>query len=157
VSPIVSAVLLLELAKNADPARLEPVRVAVHHILNLRLRHGGSRENTERMTSRISHTSFDAIDPYAQSLFWSGVLGYVQDGDDPNRREDEECAIMAPDRSQVLLFIRVPDAKEVKNRVHLDLRPRGRSGSAEGPGFGVERRPPTPGRQRLGHAEGPGR
>ena len=30
---------------------------------------------------------------------------------------------MAPDRSQMLLFIRVPDAKRVKNRVHLDLRP----------------------------------
>lgn len=30
---------------------------------------------------------------------------------------------MAPDRSQMLLFIRVPDRKQVKNRVHLDLRP----------------------------------
>lgn len=30
---------------------------------------------------------------------------------------------MAPDRSEMLLFIRVPDQKQVKNRVHLDLRP----------------------------------
>jgi hypothetical protein len=26
------------------------------------------------MTSRISHTSFDALDAYAQSVFWSQVL-----------------------------------------------------------------------------------
>lgn len=30
---------------------------------------------------------------------------------------------MAPDRSQLLLFIRVRDDKQLKNRVHLDLRP----------------------------------
>jgi hypothetical protein len=75
------------------------------------------------MVSRISHTSFDAVDSYSQSLFWSEVLGYIEDPDDPNLPEHEECLIMSPDRSQVLLFIRVPDSKEVKNRVHLDLRP----------------------------------
>jgi hypothetical protein len=31
--------------------------------------------------------------------------------------------IVSADRSQRLLFIRVPDAKRQKNRVHLDLRP----------------------------------
>jgi hypothetical protein len=30
---------------------------------------------------------------------------------------------MSRDRSQLLLFITVPDGKTVKNRVHLDLRP----------------------------------
>lgn len=75
------------------------------------------------MVSRISHTSFDARDSYAQSLFWSKVLGYAEDPDDPNLPEHEECLIMAPDRSQLLLFIRVPDDKQLKNRVHLDLRP----------------------------------
>jgi hypothetical protein len=29
------------------------------------------------MTSRISHTSFDALDAYAQSVFWSQVLGFT--------------------------------------------------------------------------------
>ena len=77
------------------------------------------------MVSRISHTSIDAQDSYSQSLFWSQVLGYVEDPDDPNLPEHEECLIMAPDRSQMLLFIRVPDPKQVKNRVHLDLRPTG--------------------------------
>jgi hypothetical protein len=32
------------------------------------------------MTSRISHTSFDAINAYAQSLFWSQVLDFVEAG-----------------------------------------------------------------------------
>jgi catechol 2,3-dioxygenase-like lactoylglutathione lyase family enzyme len=75
------------------------------------------------MTSRISHTSFDAIDAYAQSVFWSRVLGFTEDPDDPNEPGHEECLILSRDRSQLLLFITVPDHKEIKNRVHLDLRP----------------------------------
>jgi predicted enzyme related to lactoylglutathione lyase len=75
------------------------------------------------MTSRISHTAVDAHDAYAQSLFWSQVLGWTEDPDDPNLPEHEECLIMAPDRSQMLLFITVPDDKVGKNRLHLDLRP----------------------------------
>ena len=75
------------------------------------------------MTSRISHTSFDARDAYAQSLFWSQVLDFIEDPDDPNEPGHEECLIMSRDRSQLLLFITVPDGKLVKNRIHLDLRP----------------------------------
>lgn len=83
------------------------------------------------MTSHISHTSFDALDVYAQSIFWSEVLGFVQDPDDPNEPGHEECLIMSPDRSQLLLFITVPDRKTVKNRVHLDLRPTDRTREQE--------------------------
>jgi hypothetical protein len=75
------------------------------------------------MTSRISHTSFDAINAYAQSVFWSQVLDFAEDPDDPNLPGHEECLINSRDRSQLLLFITVPDSKKVKNRVHLDLRP----------------------------------
>jgi catechol 2,3-dioxygenase-like lactoylglutathione lyase family enzyme len=75
------------------------------------------------MASRISHTSVDAINAYTQSLFWSQVLGFTEDPDDPNEPGHAECLIMSPDRRQLLLFITVPDAKQVKNRVHLDLRP----------------------------------
>jgi hypothetical protein len=75
------------------------------------------------MTSRLSHTSFDAIDAYAQSVFWSQVMGFTEDPDDPNEPGHEECLIMSRDRSQLLLFITVPDHKKLKNRVHLDLRP----------------------------------
>jgi len=75
------------------------------------------------MTSRISHTSFDARDAYAQSLFWSQVLDFAEDPDDPNLPEHPECLITSRDQSELLLFITVPDGKQVKNRVHLDLRP----------------------------------
>ena len=30
------------------------------------------------MTSRISHTSFDAVNAYAQSVFWSQVLDFTE-------------------------------------------------------------------------------
>ena len=75
------------------------------------------------MTSRISHTSVDARDAYAQSVFWSEVLDFTEDPDDPNEPGHDECLIMSRDRSQLLLFITVPDGKTVKNRMHLDLRP----------------------------------
>lgn len=75
------------------------------------------------MTSRISHTSFDARNAYEQSIFWSQVLDWTEDPDDPNLPEHEECLIMSRDRTHLLLFITVPDDKVAKNRVHLDLRP----------------------------------
>ena len=75
------------------------------------------------MTSVISHTTFDSLDAYTQSVFWAEVLGFAEDPDDPNEPGHEECMIFAPDGSQRLLFIEVPDAKQVKNRVHLDLQP----------------------------------
>ena len=83
------------------------------------------------MTSRISHTSFDALDAYAQSVWWSKVLDFVQDPDDPNEPGHLECLITSRDLSQLLLFITVPDAKQVKNRVHIDLRPSDREREEE--------------------------
>jgi len=75
------------------------------------------------MTARISHTTIDSTDAYAQSVFWARVLGFSGEPDDPNEPGDEECMIVSPDGSQRLLFIEVPDAKQVKNRLHLDLMP----------------------------------
>lgn len=75
------------------------------------------------MTALISHTSFDSLDAFAQSRFWAGVLGFREDPNDPNAPGDEECMIFSPDGSQRLLFIEVPDAKQIKNRIHLDLQP----------------------------------
>ena len=83
------------------------------------------------MTSRISHTSVDARDAYAQSVWWCQVLGWTEDPDDPNLPGHEECLILSPDRTEMLLFITVPDDKVVKNRVHLDLRPTDRSREEE--------------------------
>ena len=75
------------------------------------------------MAALISHTSFDSIDAFAQSVFWGTVLGFHDDPDDPNKPGDEECMIFSDDGAQRLLFIEVPDAKQIKNRVHLDLKP----------------------------------
>ncbi len=76
------------------------------------------------MTSFVSHTSVDCADAYALSRWWQAVLDHVEDPDDPNEPGDEECLIRSRDGQHSLLFIEVPEAKQVKNRVHLDLRPR---------------------------------
>jgi hypothetical protein len=91
-------------------------------VPNCRRPAGKSGEN-DRVTSRISHTAVDAHESYAQSVWWAQVLDWTEDPDDPNLPEHEECLIMSSDRSQRLLFIKVPDDKVVKNRLHLDLRP----------------------------------
>lgn len=75
------------------------------------------------MAAFISHTSFDSRDAYAQSVFWGRVLGFAGDPDEPDAPGDEECMIFSADGAQRLLFIRVPEVKQVKNRVHLDLMP----------------------------------
>ncbi len=75
------------------------------------------------MTARISHTTFDSLDAHAAAAFWAAVLDFAEDPDDPNQPGDDECSVQSRDGSQRLLFIEVPDAKQLKNRVHLDLRP----------------------------------
>ncbi len=75
------------------------------------------------MTSRISHTTIDCHDAHAQSVWWAEVLDMQQDPRDPNEPGHEECMIFSPDGRTRLLFIEVPDDKQVKNRIHLDLRP----------------------------------
>lgn len=90
------------------------------------------------MTSRISHTTFDCRDAYAQSEWWKQVLGYVDVPGDPNLPGHEECMIVPPAGHDApaeshghLLFIEVPEPKTVKNRGHLDLRPTDRSQAEE--------------------------
>lgn len=75
------------------------------------------------MAAYISHTTVDCTSAYELSEWWKKVLGYVDIAGDPNEPGHPECMIQAPDASQILLFIEVPDAKRVKNRIHLDLRP----------------------------------
>ena len=73
------------------------------------------------MTVRIRTITFDCRDPYLLAGFWSQVTGYREDPDDTNHPDDPEGLLVAPDGSANLLFMRVPEAKQVKNRVHLDL------------------------------------
>jgi hypothetical protein len=83
------------------------------------------------MTSFISHTSVDCADAYALSCWWRDVLDYVEDPADPNEPGHVECLIFSRDRQHRLLFIEVPESKQVKNRIHFDLRPREGSRDAE--------------------------
>ncbi|MEP6817256.1 MAG: VOC family protein [Marmoricola sp.] len=75
------------------------------------------------MTSFIAHTTVDCGNAYELSEWWKQVLEYVDVPDDPNQAGHEECLIQRPDGGHPLLFIEVPEAKQVKNRIHFDLRP----------------------------------
>jgi hypothetical protein len=62
----------------------------------------------------------DCADPEALARFWAEALDYnALDGDDP----DEKAIVPKDGRGMQLLFMRVPEGKAVKNRLHLDLRP----------------------------------
>ena len=76
------------------------------------------------MTCFVAHTTIDCQNAYELSAWWADVLGYADDPDDPNEAGDEECLILDPATGHRLLFIEVPERKQVKNRIHLDLRPR---------------------------------
>ena len=75
------------------------------------------------MTAQVSHTTIDCRDAYALSTWWKGVLDYVDVAGDPNLPGHEECMILRRDGGHRLLFIEVPEAKSVKNRVHFDIEP----------------------------------
>jgi hypothetical protein len=81
------------------------------------------------MTSFVSHTTVDCADAYELSEWWKRLLGYVDVDGDPNLPGHEECMILDPESGHRILFIEVPEPKTVKNRLHLDLRPR--SGSQD--------------------------
>jgi hypothetical protein len=64
-------------------------------------------------------TNVDAKDPVLLGRWWQQALGWVVVDEAPDVFE------IRPARDQLpgLLFIRVPETKTVKNRLHLDLRP----------------------------------
>jgi Glyoxalase-like domain len=69
----------------------------------------------------------DARDPVALGRWWREALGWVVVNDDPEEYEIRP----APDRLPGLLFVPVPEAKTVKNRLHLDFRPDDRDAEVE--------------------------
>lgn len=74
------------------------------------------------MPSAVRHITIDCADPFTLATFWAGVFGVaVDEEDEPGDPE----ALVAPESGPALLFLRVPEAKSVKNRVHLDLQPSG--------------------------------
>ncbi|HEY3015436.1 MAG TPA: VOC family protein [Nocardioides sp.] len=90
-----------------------------------------SGDESYAVTAYISHTTIDAANAYELSEWWKLLLGYEDIPGDPNKPGHEECMIQDPETGHQLLFIEVPDAKSVKNRLHLDLRPRSNSRDEE--------------------------
>lgn len=88
------------------------------------------------MTSRLTEVVVDCHDPRVVAAFWAKALGYV-----PIRQEEDVVeiaaweptvgAVQAAATPPTLLFVRVPERKQVKNRLHLDLTPIDRSRDAE--------------------------
>ncbi|GHE57989.1 glyoxalase [Streptomyces longispororuber] len=73
------------------------------------------------MVSVVQNVAIDCANPYELARFWSGVTGRpLHPEDRPGDRETQ--VLLSPD-GPVLHFNRVPEAKTVKNRVHLCLRP----------------------------------
>ncbi|MFF9063525.1 VOC family protein [Streptomyces sp. NPDC101213] len=71
------------------------------------------------MTLEWEQVIVDAADPAALGRWWAEALGWVVVDEDPDGVEIRQT----PDRLPGLLFLAVPDAKTVKNRLHLDFRP----------------------------------
>ena|SRR5438105_4929198 len=69
------------------------------------------------MAVRLHNLTFDATDPPALAAFWASVLGRpVSEG-----ANQFFATIERTDTAPALLFIRVPEPKTAKNRMHVDL------------------------------------
>jgi predicted enzyme related to lactoylglutathione lyase len=70
----------------------------------------------------VETLTIDAHDPPALATFWAAVLGWqvVDDSGD-----EGEIEVRPPEgvSATPLLFVQCDDEKQVKNRLHLDLRP----------------------------------
>lgn len=72
------------------------------------------------MPSSVLHVSVDCADPYKLCQFWSEVTGKpIPDTGAPG---DDEVGI-ALEGGIDLLFLKVPEPKTVKNRLHVCLQP----------------------------------
>jgi catechol 2,3-dioxygenase-like lactoylglutathione lyase family enzyme len=88
--------------------------------------------------ARDVQITFDCEDPARLAAFWAEALGYrLQDppegfatweqaleafGVPPERRNDASAVVDPEGRGPRLYFQRVPERKQIKNRVHLDVR-----------------------------------
>jgi hypothetical protein len=72
-------------------------------------------------------TTVAARDPVALGNWWREALGWIVVNDDSDAFEIRPAA----DRLPGLLFVRVPEQKTIKNRLHLDFRPDDRDAEVE--------------------------
>jgi len=62
----------------------------------------------------------DAADPHRIAAFWAGALGYMPE---PGYDEPDGASIIDPDGvGPAIGFLRVPEGKTAKNRMHIDIR-----------------------------------
>ncbi|NJC23935.1 hypothetical protein BJ994_003011 [Arthrobacter pigmenti] len=79
------------------------------------------------MASRTANFCIDAHDPLSQVAWWDQVL---DDFEADEENTEEEAGLRGP-AGRWLLFLKVPEAKTVKNRMHICLRPVDRSRDEE--------------------------
>src|SRR3954470_17085309 len=66
----------------------------------------------------------DATDPHRLAAFWALALGYVLE---PGYDDPDGASIVDPDgRGPAIGFLRVPEPKTGKNRMHVDVRVAGK-------------------------------
>ena len=70
------------------------------------------------MIGRVSFVTIDANDPDRVAAFWCELLGTTVD----ETSDEGRFVFLAAAAGHILSFQRVPEAKTVKNRVHLDVR-----------------------------------
>jgi catechol 2,3-dioxygenase-like lactoylglutathione lyase family enzyme len=76
------------------------------------------------MSLRIQCLCVDSADPPKAADFWQAALGWRR-----THEQQDEVVLEPPAGSPEdgvapdLVFLRVPEGKSVKNRLHLDLRP----------------------------------
>ena len=77
------------------------------------------------MALSLQCITVDAHNPKALAEFWAEVLGWSvgEDGDDIGWWIERELNDPKNTGFPDILFLKVPDSKVVKNRLHLDLRP----------------------------------
>src|SRR6478672_4321535 len=67
----------------------------------------------------------DAADPQRIAAFWAQALGYVSE---PGYDDPDGASIIDPDgKGPAIGFLRVPEGKTSKNRMHIDIRVAGES------------------------------
>lgn len=81
----------------------------------------------------LSHLAVDCAEPATLARWWTEVLGWNLDPEDVVDETSDEVWIGPSLDEDVggIIFLRVPEDKQVKNRIHLDLRPSDGSTQAE--------------------------
>jgi hypothetical protein len=74
------------------------------------------------MTVHVHSITFDCHRWEPLVEFWAAISDFAEDPQNPNNDGDPMGALRSPSGLQ-LLFIPVPEDKQVKNRVHLDVVP----------------------------------